>query len=405
MNNFDFINYVDGDIELSIQISKEDNIAFLSIEQLTKLFQKDRTVISRHIKNIFAKHMLDKESNVHFLHIASSDKPVAFYSMDVVINLGYIIQSDKGLKLQRFLTEYLRKNDNTLLNNIIIYNNGGLNLSVSVSPNEETVWLTSEQVALLYGTSKQVVSYHVNNILADGELERATVKEILTVQIENNRNVNRSIVHYNLEMILSIGYRINSRKGIEFRRWANRVLKQYLLKGYAIDDNRVTISKENFIQLENNVKQIKDEIVDIKEKTFIEPVKERLFYDGQYFDAYEFLVSLVANANNSILLIDPYFDIKGLNIIKRAKREVKVTICLSLRSTLLDADVVEFKKQYSSLDVILNNKFHDRFLIIDEKECYALGTSLNYVGKRVFAINRIEDEDIINAIIKKAIKQ
>lgn len=131
--------------------------------------------------------MLDKESNVHFLHIASSDKLVAFYSMDVVINLGYIIQSDKGLKLQRFLTEYLRKNDNALLNNIIIYNNGGLNLSVSVSPNEETVWLTSEQVALLYGTSKQVVSYHVNNILSEGELERATVKEILTVQIENNR--------------------------------------------------------------------------------------------------------------------------------------------------------------------------------------------------------------------------
>lgn len=109
---------------------------------------------------------------MHFLHIASSDKPVAFYSMDVVINLGYIIQSDKGLKLQKFLTEYLRKIDNALLNNIIIYNNGGLNLSVSVSPNEETVWLTSEQVALLYGTSKQVVSYHVNNILAEGELER-----------------------------------------------------------------------------------------------------------------------------------------------------------------------------------------------------------------------------------------
>ena len=202
-------------------------------------------------------------------------------------------------------------------------------------------------------------------------------------------------------MVISVGYRVKSQRGILFRKWANNILKQYLLKGYAVDGNRVIVSKESFFELENNVKQIKEEIRDIKEKTFVEPVKQRLFYDGQYFDAYDFLCSLIINAKETIILIDPYFDETGLHYLNKRKSNVKLYVCISNKSKLEENDAKQFKKQYGQLDIIHNNVFHDRYLIIDNSICYSLGASLNYMGKRVFSVNLIEDMDIISLIMNR----
>ena len=284
---------------------------------------------------------------------------------------------------------------------LIKFRDNEFELDVNVSPEEDTVWLTKDQIALLFDRDRTVISRHINNIYKEGELDKSTSVHFLHISPDQVNPEHRPPQYFNLDVIISVGYRVKSQRGILFRRWANNILKQYLLKGYAVDGNRVIVSKESFFELENNVKQIKEEIKEIKEKTFVEPVKQRLFYDGQYFDAYDFVCSLIANAKESIALIDPYFDETGLHYLNKRKNNVKLYVCISNKSKLEENDTKQFKKQYGQLDIIHNNDFHDRYLIIDNAICYSLGASLNYMGKRVFSVNLIEDVDIISLIMNK----
>lgn len=146
---------------------------------------------------------------------------------------------------------------------------------------------------------------------------------------------------------------------------------------------------------------VKKEIKDIKEKVFIEPVKEKLFFDGSFFDAYEFFCSLLTKADSSVLIIDPYFDLTGLSLLKKVDRTIARTICLSNKAQLSKEDIKAFRRQYGDVTLIRNDSFHDRFLILDNNDCYSLGASLNYMGKKVFAVNKIEDLDIIRALLNK----
>ena len=285
---------------------------------------------------------------------------------------------------------------------LIKFRDNEFELDVNVSPEEDTVWLTKDQIALLFDRDRTVISRHINSIYKEKELElESTCAKNAQVQVEGGRKVQRTFDYYNLDVIISVGYRVKSKRGALFRKWVNNVLKHYLLKGYAVDGSRVIVSKESFLELENDVKQIKEEIAEIKEKTFIEPVKQRLFYDGQYFDAYDFICSLIASANQSIILIDPYFDEAGLHYLNKKGKNVEVRICVSSRSNLSKNDVKQFEKQYGKVKIIKNDVFHDRYLILDDSICYSLGASLNHLGKRVFSINMIEDKDIINLIVKK----
>ena len=284
---------------------------------------------------------------------------------------------------------------------LIKFRDNEFELDVNVSPEEDTVWLTKDQIALLFDRDRTVISRHINNIYKEGELDRNTSVHFLHISHDNVNPDHRPPQYYNLDVVISVGYRVKSQRGILFRRWANNILKQYLLKGYVVDENRVIVSKESFFELENNVKQIKEEIKEIKEKTFIEPVKQRLFYDGQYFDAYDFVCSLIVNAKESIVLIDPYFDETGLHYLNKRKSNIKLCVCVSNKSELDENDVKQFEKQYGQLDIICNNNFHDRYLIIDNSICYSLGASLNYMGKKVFSVNLIEDMDIISLIMNR----
>ena len=152
---------------------------------------------------------------------------------------------------------------------VIKFKDNEFEMDVNVSPNEETVWLTQEQIVLLFLTTKQNVSFHINNIIDSNELDvNSTVKEILTVRIEGKRKITRKIKYYNLDMIISIGYRVNSKRGILFRKWANQVLKQYLLNGYVINENRVVVSNENYIELRNEVASINNRLIKIEDKVF-----------------------------------------------------------------------------------------------------------------------------------------
>ena len=192
---------------------------------------------------------------------------------------------------------------------IVKFKDNEFELEVNVSPKGETIWLTQEQIVTLFRTTKQNVSLHIINILNEKELNDSTVKEILTVRREGSREVNRKIKYYNLDMIISIGYRVNSKKGIEFRKWANKVLKDYLLQGYAINENRVIVSNENYIELQNQVVNINNRLLKIEDKVFDKDYDiNKIFYNGQFYDAYTLIQSIFESANNEIIIVDNYLD-------------------------------------------------------------------------------------------------
>lgn len=269
-------------------------------------------------------------------------------------------------------------------------------LDVSVSPEEDTVWLTMNEICILFARDKSVISRHIKSILKEELIQEQVVAKNATTASDGKVY---EVAYYNLDMILAIGYRVKSKRAVEFRKWATNVLKQYLLKGYVIDNNRVTISKENFLKLETDVQNIKEEIKDIKEKVFIEPIKERLFYNGEYFDAYEFICSLVESANKSIIIIDPYLDVHGLSVLKKVSKGVLKTICISSRSKIKHEDIDLFMKQYGEICIKKNDSIHDRFLILDNTICYSLGTSLNYMGKRLFTLIKVESKYIVDSLL------
>lgn len=204
-----------------------------------------------------------------------------------------------------------------------------------------------------------------------------------------------------MDAIISVGYRVKSNRGIVFRKWANNVLKQYLLKGYVLDSNRIIVSKDNYLTLENDVHNLKEEVKDIKEQMFIEPVKERLFFNGQFYDAYDFISSLIERARNQIIVIDPYFNRDGLSFLKHAAKNTDIIICCSDKAKLQDMDIREFEKQYSKLKVVIDNTIHDRFIVIDKEEVYLIGTSLNYIGNKTFAVHKFENMNVIKPLIEK----
>ena len=254
-------------------------------------------------------------------------------------------------------------------------------VKLEVRLEEETVWLTQMQMAELFQTSKQNVSLHTNNIFKEGELEQeATVKDYLTVQKEGNRNVKRKITCYNLDVIISVGYRVKSIRGTQFRQWANSVLKEYLLKGYSVN-RRLT-------ELEHTVAEHSKKI-DFFVRTSLPPV-EGIFYDGQLFDAYKFATDLIRTAKKSILLIDNYVDESVLLMLSKRNNGAKADIYTQTISSRLQLDLNRHNSQYPPIKIHAYKKSHDRFLIIDGTDVYHIGASLKDLGKKMFAFSKLE---------------
>ena len=285
---------------------------------------------------------------------------------------------------------------------VIKFKDNEFEMDVNVSPNEETVWLTQEQIVLLFLTTKQNVSFHINNIIDSNELDvNSTVKEILTVRIEGKRKITRKIKYYNLDMIISIGYRVNSKRGILFRKWANQVLKQYLLNGYVINENRVVVSNENYIELRNEVASINNRLIKIENKVFDNYDKNSILFNGQFYDAYTLIQSIFEKANKEIIIIDNYVDRTILDRLVNKNKDVKVIIYTHKdKSKLLNKDIEMFNKQYGNLIIKYTNKVHDRYIIIDNKKLYHLGASIKDLGKKIFSISESPNELIDELLIR-----
>ena len=253
-------------------------------------------------------------------------------------------------------------------------------ISIEVRMEAETVWLNLNQMAMLFDRDKSVISRHIRNIYSEGELKKeATVAKNATVQMESDRQVMRQIEYYNLDVIISVGYRVKSLRGTQFRQWATGVLKEYLLKGYAIN-NRIE-------QLEQRVARTEEKI-DFFVRTELPPV-EGVFYNGQIFDAYVFATDLIKSAKKSITLIDNYIDESVLLMLSKRKAKVPATIITRSDSRISHLDIEKHNAQYSPVEVKVCDTIHDRFLIIDN-EVYHLGASMKDLGKKLFAFSKLE---------------
>ena len=263
---------------------------------------------------------------------------------------------------------------------IVIYQpDNSIRLDVRID--QETVWLNQSQIGILFGVDRTVVVRHIGNIYKAEELEEyATCVKIAQVQIEGKRKVERMLNYYNLDMILSVGYRVNSKNATVFRRWATRTLKDYLLRGYAINPR--------LEQLEQRVQRTEEKI-DFFVRTSLPPV-EGIFYDGQIFDAYTFAADLIRKASRSIILIDNYIDETVLTLLDKRLPDVEASIYTRAITDKLHLDLERHNAQYPAIQIFPFSRSHDRFLIIDD-DVYHIGASLKDLGKKWFAFSKMND--------------
>lgn len=253
-------------------------------------------------------------------------------------------------------------------------------IQLEVRMEEDTVWLTQAQMAQLFDCSTDNIGLHLKNLYDEGEInQHATTEEISVVRQEGNRLVTRKVRHYNLDAILSVGYRVSSKNATLFRRWATQVLKERLLYGYSIT-RRVEC-------LEQKVAE-HDKQIDFFVRTSLPPV-EGIFYNGQVFDAYTFATDLIKSAKRRIILIDNYIDESVLLMLSKREEGVSAEIITRRVTETLKLDLERHQQQYPPIAMRESPNFHDRFLIIDDT-VYHLGASLKDLGKKLFAFSKME---------------
>ncbi len=256
---------------------------------------------------------------------------------------------------------------------------------LEVRVEDETVWLNRHQLAELFGRDVKTIGKHINNALREELRNCPTVAFFATVQREGDRVVERRLEYYNLDMIISVGYRVKSEKGIAFRQWAHTVLKEYLIRGYVVncrlDQIEKTLEKHN-VRLDEQEKKI-----DFFVRTSLPPV-EGIFYDGQIFDAYVFVAGLVKSAQRRVVLIDNYVDESVLLMLSKRAPGVSAEIQTGRLSSQFQLDVIKHNTQYEPVAVVQTQNIHDRFLIVDD-DVYHIGASLKDLGKKLFAFSKM----------------
>ncbi|NLO18252.1 MAG: virulence RhuM family protein, partial [Arcobacter butzleri] len=268
---------------------------------------------------------------------------------------------------------------------LVVYNDGELELTVSVE--NETVWLNRNQISQLFGRDIKTIGKHINNIFREGELVRFSVVANFATTATDGKIYD--VEYYNLDVIISVGYRVKSQKGVKFRQWATSVLKSYITNGFVINSDKIT--NERFVSLEDNVSSLRNRLESIESKivdnTYI-PI-QGIFYNGQIFDAYAFINDILKKANKTVLLIDNYIDDSIFTLFSKYPN-ISFTIYTHTISKQLNLDYKTYQKQYNNIELKINKNFHDRFIIIDDKKLYHLGASLKDLGKKVFAFSKLD---------------
>ena len=283
-------------------------------------------------------------------------------------------------------------------NQIVVYQpNETVRLDVRLE--NETVWLTQSQMGELFGCTTRNVRLHLENIYSCGELTQgATRKDFFLVRQEGDRQVKRNVTCYNLDAIISVGYRVNSVLGVRFRQWATQVLKEFMLRGYAFNHRLNELEDK----MDRRLAKHDQDIVELKDKVdfFVQtsqPPVRGVFYNGQVFDAHVFAAKFILSAKKSILLIDSWVDVMTLELLAKKAKGVTVEIVTSRRGNKIStSDAAKFNTQHGGLTITVSKNFHDRFLVVDDKTIYLVGASLKDLGWKCFAFTELSASEIPN---------
>jgi hypothetical protein len=265
-------------------------------------------------------------------------------------------------------------------NEIVIYQANELAEKIEVRIENENVWLNRHQIATLFDRDIKTIGRHINNALKEELRGLSVVAKFATTAADGKVYQTE---HYNLDMIISVGYRVKSKRGVEFRIWANKILKDYLMNGYVLN--------KRINRIENNVEELTKKVdeIDLIVKTEL-PSKQGIFFDGQIFDAHKFVSDIIRKAEKSIVLIDNYIDDTVLDLFAKRKKNVTVTIYTANISKSLMTDIKKFNAQYPAIEVKEFKQSHDRFMIIDDEDVYHFGASLKDLGKKWFAFSKFD---------------
>ena len=274
-------------------------------------------------------------------------------------------------------------------NQIVVYQTADNQTQIDVHMENETVWLTQAQMAELFQKDRTVISRHIRNVFNEGELEEQSTCAKFA-HMGNDGLQQYETVMYNLDVIISVGYRVKSQRGTAFRIWATKVLKEYMLRGYAVNQRLLTMEE----QMDKRIGRIENTLAAHQEKIdfFVRtslPPHQGIFYDGQIFDAYTFINDRIREASTRIILIDNYIDDSVLTILSKRADKVAATIYTKKPSAQLQLDIQKHNAQYPPIDIVTFDRSHDRFLCIDDT-VYHLGASIKDLGKKWFAFNRME---------------
>ena len=414
MSNYETVKFVLENIEVNINISINDKTVWLNLDDMAKLFNRDRSVIGKHIKNIISENYEKDSVWAKFARTGLDGKTyfVDYYNLDIVISLGYRLKSKNGILLKEFTDRYFEENKENI-DSIIIYNDGDINLAVNVSPNEDTVWLNRNQIAELYDTTRPNVAMHIKNIIGEGELDGTCCKNFL--HDVDGRSF--EVTYYNLDIILAVGYRIKSKRAIAFRKWASSKLKEYLLKGYSIDERRITVTYDNYLNLVNKVEDIDIKLSDHEEmikkvntkiKAITKDIKDDLnikhfvTYENKRVEASIAYKTIFALAKKTIHLVDDYISLKTLQLLKCCDKKIKVIIYSdNIAEDKVTSEQLEDFKKDTGIDIqILPSKglFHDRYIFLDYKtkrmRVFNSGPSIKDAGRKRATIQEIGDTRI-----------
>ena len=277
-------------------------------------------------------------------------------------------------------------------NEIVVYQPDDT-MRLDVRLQDETVWLSQEQMCQLFQRDQSVVARHIKNAFAEGEVD-----ETNNMQILHKIRRGRPLVLYSLDVIISVGYRVKSLRGTQFRRWATGVLKDYLLRGYAINQRLNQLEDK----VDRRLSKTERDVIDLKGKVdfFVQtsqPPVRGVFYNGQVFDAHVFAAKFILSAKKSILLIDSWVDVVTLELLAKKAKGVTVEIVTSRRGNKISAsDVAKFNAQHGGLTVTVSKNFHDRFIAIDGRRLYLVGASLKDLGWKCFAFTELDASEILN---------
>lgn len=282
-------------------------------------------------------------------------------------------------------------------NEIVIYQSNELTKRIEVRLKNETVWLNRQQLALLFGRDIKTIGKHINNVFNEGELVKKVVVANFATTTQHGamkgKMQTQQVEYYNLDVIISVGYRVKSIQGTRFRIWATNVLRDYSLKGYALNQ-RVN-------RIENNVEKLAKKVNEISfQVKSSELPTQGVFFDGQVFDAYGLASKIIRSAKENIVLIDNYIDENSLIHLSKKAEKVKVVLLTKTVSKQLILDVKKVNEQYGNFEIKSFTKSHDRFLIIDNTEVYHLGASLKDLGKKWFAFSKM-DKNSVETILKE----